>query len=143
MSQSQSSCILSSLCKASIHLPDCVMLCTKSEQCDARSHFGVCPHSGRIVEPTGPAWDFTQPSRRLAPVWGGRIGAWCVWDYGNELEEADSIHSHPVRAIEALARLGHGKIVFWPFDMTLKEAVKWYDDERARMAAAEQDLESR
>lgn len=54
-----------------------------------------------------------------------RQGVWAVWDYGNDGgPQAASIHSDVVPAVREAE--SYQSILFWPFEMSLRDAIDWW-----------------
>lgn len=69
-------------------------------------------------------------------------GVWIVYDY-DTTAYALSVHIDVVDAAKLSSRLGYGHVGFWPFGMTLPDAINWWKDEdEAKPLMVEQDLDS-
>lgn len=55
-------------------------------------------------------------------------GAWLVYDYGHEAL-AIALFMTPNAAAKYQARLGYGRVGYWPYGMELSEAVKKWEEE--------------
>lgn len=60
-------------------------------------------------------------------VYNGTHGVWMIYDY-DQLAVLISTHVRPVKAIEKLSELGHGRIGFLPIDMEFQAAVKLWEE---------------
>ena len=71
----------------------------------------------------------------------GKVGVWCVYDY-NPAPVAISIHVSATKSLIALANNHGAQVCLWPLDMTLREAIEWFNAERQKEMAAANEQRS-